>query len=574
VAGLSPGTGQTLPNINGSLPNINAAITFVASNLLVGFDMDGGSAGLSATSATSFTINVGRFRRTGASGVTAINLAGSGNTGNFDFRSVSAAGGNTGVSINNLIGHFVVAGNDLGVTPNGGTISGFGLNGMEFKTVSGGSPSVSLTRMTLNANGTSRVNNCASDIVTSNNLACVANLYLQATTNVALDTVTITNSGQQGINGNGVIGLTIINSTIDSNGASSFDSGLVLMNASNAVSITGTSVRNNRARGLHIGNGSGAMTFTTSISQYGRTGIGTADTQQGLLFQLYGTSNSTINATSITSSNNFGSVATNALQINADNGSPTLNGVVNTSTFDLNAAAVLVNAGGTANVTFNTTNSTAMTRSALQAINYTVLGGPAVTASLTGTISGNHIGDTGAGCEPAGSNCHAIDLNMGTNQKGQLHILVTANTIQTVGGGIVLLADGAANGTGTATANVKITNNNISSPGFATGRSAIELQGASTSLNNGLTLCTDVGGGNNTISGAWGSSGAGIFLRQRFTAAGTSWVLPGYGGPANNAGAAVETYLNGRNTNTATPAQSLATTTTGAFTNGAACNTP
>jgi hypothetical protein len=291
---------------------------------------------------------------------------------------------------------------------------------------------------------------------------------------------------------------------------------------------------------------------------------------------LYGTSNSTIQATSITSLNNFGSVATNALQINADNGGPIVNGFVNNSTFDLNAAAVFVNAGGTANVTFNTTNSTAMTRSALQAINYTVLGGATVTASLTGTVSGNHIGDTGAGCEPAGTNCHAIDLNMGTNQRGQLHMLVTGNTIQTVGSGIVLLADGAATGTGPATANIKITNNSISNPGFATGRSAIELQGALTAANSGLTLCTDVGGGNNVISGAWNQAGAaaGIFLRQRFTTAGTSWVLPGYAGPANNGGLQVEAYLNARNTNTATPAQSLATTTTAAFTNGAACNTP
>ena len=138
---------------------------------------------------------------------------------------------------------------------------------------------------------------------------------------------------------------------------------------------------------MHIGNLSGTMTLNTSSSSYGRTAAGNSDTQQGILLQLQGTSNSTINASSLTFTNNIGisggTVSTNAFQINADNGGPTVTGSIKSSSFDNYAAAVFVNAGGTANVTFDTMDNLTMTRTNLQAINYTILGGGAgITAKL------------------------------------------------------------------------------------------------------------------------------------------------------------------------------------------------
>src|SRR5262249_24054929 len=130
---------------------------------------------------------------------------------------------------------------------------------------------------------------------------------------------------------------------------------------------------------------------------------------------------------------------------------------------------------------------------------------------------------------------------------------------------------------GTAKVHLLITRNSISAPGFISGRAAIELAGATSSANPNITCCTDIGGTSlqNVISGTWssGSSQSGDYCPQRFRGA-NSWVLPGYSGPAKNAGGQVETYLNGRNSNTATPFPSTASTTTAAFANGGPCSTP
>ena len=87
-----------------------------------------------------------------------------------------------------------------------------------------------------------------------NNLNCVANLYLQNLSNVSLDNLSVTGSGQQGINGNGVSGFSLLNSSVTSNGNESFEDGLIFQNLSGTVTITNTIIKNNAARQVHIGN--------------------------------------------------------------------------------------------------------------------------------------------------------------------------------------------------------------------------------------------------------------------------------------------------------------------------------
>jgi CSLREA domain-containing protein len=520
----------------------------------------------------------------------ALNVAGGVTIGanGFNFKSISANGGSKGIVLNTTgtaagNGGLTVTG--TGTTAgSGGTIQNTTSNGIDIKTAK----NISLKNMTINANGTSQTvsgpsSSCGGDLAVGNNLSCVANIFMQSVTTASFDRFTVTNSGQQGINGNAVNGLSITNSTITGNGNEGFENGILLQNQSGTTTITDNTIQDNRARQIHIGNTSGTMTLTlggtSSNSLVGRTVVpGNGDAQQGVLLQLQGTSNSTVNASKLTINNslfnNGGNVYTNAFQINADNGGPTVNGSITSSSFDRYASGVFVNAGGTANVTFDVMNNLTMTHGNLDAINYTILGGGAgVTAKITGTISDNTIN----GCEPANTNCHGIDLNTGTNQNGELHLKIDHNNVQQTGAGITLLADGATVAS-TGKVHLKITRNTISNPGFATGRAAIELQATlSSPAGANMSICTDVGGAGlqNIISGAWstGSSQSGIFLRHRFSAP-SSWVLPGYAGPANNSGAQVEAYLNGRNTNTATPFQSTASTNNSGYANGAACTTP
>ena len=449
---------------------------------------------------------------------------------------------------------------------------------------------VTLKNMNLTGNGQNQTvaggsSSCGADIVTGNNLSCVANAYLSTVTGATFNNCSITGSGQQGINGNAVNGLTITNCTINSNGNESFEGGILLQNTTGTLSVTGTSVRENRARQLQIGNGSGTMTFNTSTSQYGHAsgGTGTAESQQGILMQLFGTSNSTINATTLTFTNHEGvGFTTNAFQVNADNGGPIVNGSITGSTFDSNAAHVFVNAGGTATITFDTMNNTTMTHADLQGINYTVLGGSAaITANVTGTISGNNIGTAGAnGCTLASTNCHAIDINSGEQWNGQMHLKIASNIIQKVAQGIIFTLSGGSGVTPSVQA--KVTGNSVTNSTLPSAGEAIKLNTTVTSTNPTISVCWDVGGGgalNNTVTGDWatGSSQASLYLRERFSG-NASIRLPGYGGSSID-DAAVTAYLNGRNSITAGPSAgqvAVLVTHSGTtpFVGGAACTTP
>lgn len=486
------------------------------------------------------------------------------------FKSISAgtAGGGPvkGISLD-------TTGNQGGLTVTGtGTTAGSGgtIQKGTHGVYASNTINLSLSNMNIINNGLNQTvagsaSTAGGDIVTGNNLSAVANVTLFTVTNVTLTNLNITGSSQMGLNGNAVNGLTITNSNINSNGNESFESGIILQNASGTISISGTSVRDNRARELQIGNGSGSMTLNLTNSQFGHTnaGTGTNESQQGVLLQLFGTSNTTINATTLTIANNEGiGFTANGFQINADNGGPVVSGSISSSTFDNNAAHVIVNAAGTSTVTFDTLNNATMTKAALQAIDYAVLGGSnAITANLTGTISGNTINNSGL---PA-ANAHGIDINSGSTWAGQMHIKIANNNISGVSGGIITTLDGndAAN-SGSPRADIRITGNTLTPIAGAT-EEAIKLNAATTSSHPKLTVGWDVGGAGalaNTVSGHWanGSSEASVYLRNRFTAA-SSIILPGYGGGAAD-DAAVQSYLAGRNSIAAPGGTGVATLVT------------
>ena len=119
--------------------------------------------------------------------------------------------------------------------------------------------------------------------------------------------------------------------------------------------------------------------------------------------------------------------------------------------------------------------------------------------------------------------------------------MIDSNTIQGTGGGVTLLADGAA-APGTGKVHLKITRNSMTNPGGGALaiRGAIELQAALSSPGGpNISVCTDIGGASvqNTISGNWGhgSSDSGIYLRQRFSAA-NSWICPDTAAPMPHRG--------------------------------------
>src|SRR5947207_11276326 len=104
---------------------------------------------------------------------------------------------------------------------------------------------------------------CSNDFSASNNLSCVANLNLQTMTGVTLTNLSITNSGQEGINGNNVTSFSLKNSTVTGNGNTSAEEGLNFQGMFGTCDITDTTVQNNAQVQIRIENlTSGALDLT------------------------------------------------------------------------------------------------------------------------------------------------------------------------------------------------------------------------------------------------------------------------------------------------------------------------
>src|SRR5205085_5808000 len=417
---------------------------------------------------------------------------------------------------------------------------------------------------------------CGGDLVAGNNLACVANLFIQTASTVVVDKLTVTGSGQMGINGNAVNGLSITNCSITGNGNESSENGVTLQNTTGTLTFNNNTVVDNAARQMYVAqNGAQTMTFNTTSTSFSRTVDGTASAGQGLLIDLYGSSATTFTGTSLTFSHAQGLTQQNALAINVNSTATMTGSSISNSNFDLQAAGVIITSGSNGNVTFDTINNI-INHNAIQGILYGFLGA-AGTGSLTGTIQSNQIGNTAIGCNTAGASCAGISINSGNDWHGQMHLKVDSNTVRQVTGGILLTIDGAAAGT-TPQAHVKITKNTIHTPS-GNADDAIRITQATLSANPNISGCYDVGGATfqNVIAGDWAgaSAASSIFFRQRFSGNGT-FAMPGCGG-ANTDDAAVQTYLDGRNTITAPSGGFVKTlvTHTGVtpFANGA-CVTP
>jgi large repetitive protein len=594
LGGLTPGMGQTLPTTGGTNPNINAPITFVSSNSLQGFDMDGAAAQLTGNTATNFVVSLGRFRRSASN--TGIQLIGGPNSGTFTFRSVSVSGGagigNNGVVIQNLAGSFNVLGLDS-LTPNGGTISGFGGHGMTFTNVatcpsvgSCGGTAVVLNHMNVSGNGISQSNapntaTCDGSFTTGNNTGCTANLNLQNVEGVAILDSKFNTGGQMGINGNNVYAFSLDgNSQVQSNGNEPLESGILFLNLHGTSAIRNSAVNNNAASQVVVAmTNAGASALSLSVANINfLNAAGGANRRSGLVLKGAAPGTTTLNISGSQFTENGGASGTGAVELTA--GTPTaplnLNGQIDTSTLRNSLNGVNLTVNSSSNVAFHTVNNTMFTGIGSAAIAYETLAG--ATGTVQGRITGNTIGDVltaGSACQAA-TNCIGMWLQHsgGPSNTSALQLTVSGNTIQEIRGsyGISLVGNGGGS------AHTLVSNNVLRNPrGDATQLEAIDVNYA-TSTPSTLTVCSDVR--NNTISSAgsvspWGawlipliSSQIDIHLRQRNT---VNVRLPGYGGGAQDP-AAVQAFVTGNNGG-ATSLAEVDLTATG-FLGGAACTTP
>jgi hypothetical protein len=496
----------------------------------------------------------------GSDGSTAATTSGgvidlSGMTLGVTLRSARSNGGTNGIRLHTTTGSFTVTG--TGTTAgSGGTVQNATQRGASLTSAA----NVTLKNMNFTNNATTQTVSgvtCGSNLVTSDNLACVASIYLQNTTNSAFDGVVVDGSSQIGINGNGVNGFSLTNSEVKNAGNEAFESGLLFQNLSGTVTLTNANIHNNASRQMFVENLAGSMTMSVSGSSLSNSSAATG--QQGLLVDLVNSASAIVNVSSSTFSNN-GAGNGNAVQINGAN-SATLNVTIIGSSFQTNAAGIVLAAVGAANLTYDINNNPVFTGNALQAIN--IFQGVPSTGTVSGKITNNVIGTTGvpgSACQVLSSNCHGIDMIGSGN--GTFAATVSGNQIRQVGGfGIA----GRAN-TVAEVMNLKISANTIAEPFGLSPLNAIFVQSGSVGTAT-TSVCADIIG--NSIAGIWDPSASNTAIRVRNRFAGTQFRLPGYAGAGNDT-TAVAAFLSGQNGG----ASASATINANIFGGGAACPTP
>src|SRR5439155_1313338 len=118
----------------------------------------------------------------------------------FTFHKIVANGADNGVIVASITGGFTVNG-DSNTAGTGGTIQNTTNSGMKFTS----SNNITLKNMNLTNDAQTQVvtgpsSSCGGDLAVGNNLSCIAGLFLQTTTTVVLNNLSISGSKQQGIN--------------------------------------------------------------------------------------------------------------------------------------------------------------------------------------------------------------------------------------------------------------------------------------------------------------------------------------------------------------------------------------
>lgn len=395
--------------------------------------------------------------------------------------------------------------------------------------------------MTLSGNGVSQTvpgsdTHCGGALTTGDNLQCVANLYLQAINKITLDNMTISNSGQAGINGNDVTDFVLTNSTVNNNGTAlaTGENGINFQNLRGTSKVEDTNITDNASCQFCNTTLTGTLTLDVKRTNLATMTIGnsahwpaTGASGHAIESSAFTSATMTLRVDGVTLQNMVGQGVLSNVQ-----GSSTLTGYVKNTTFSYDGAGVNIQTNNTANVnTFDVMNNTFVGMS-LSAINYGMAAGS--TGTLRGTISDNHIGisgSAGSACDlvasPPQNNCAGI--TMSKFDAGALQVLVKSNTMYNVGqNGITVTSDLGG------TVDVKIQSNTIHepynsiTPVHATGN-AIQVN-LGTGNGAGQTACVDLGGAgtlkndidgaeNPSIGGPFGwdpnNPGRGMYIRSR-----------------------------------------------------------
>lgn len=461
-----------------------------------------------------------------ASSVPAIDIAGTSAASkvalNITLTSVSANGGNKGMTLSNATGSFTI--NGTGTTGgSGGTIQNIANRGIELIEVQG----ITIKNMNLtNAN-------TAEGPVTSNTDNSNANAAIHGSNVAGLTLDRILVSGtvvQMGINLRGGSNFNLTNSTINQSGTATIveEGNIYAMNVGGTNSIVNSALKNPGGRAAYFRNNNVNMTRLNVTN----SSFEDAASASCLLFEGAGNS---VMSLKIQGTCQFLRPGTSGIEVYANNTSQ-IEADIQGATIDIGSGNDLgkgidIAASGTASIKFNVVNNTS-----------DYLGGPGFNffafngGYLEGNVTGNTLTNNGDNESTEGSFQGITFSTEGTTARGVLKINNNTinNSLNGVGIGILPAS------TGGALSSVIADNNTVTltGSGFAHG---LYLNAVGGTSNNG-TLCVSVT--NNDVSLSpnspfaagyrAGTAGTTLNVQQAGASASAAWTA-GANTPSNSA---------------------------------------
>ena len=564
------------PGLVKTLSTGTAAAVDLQNNTGANITFSGGDLSIATTTGTGFSATGGGTVQVTADDNTISSVSGTAlnvqNTtigaGDLVFRSISAGNAtadpdpSAGIVLNNTgsTGGLTVTG--TGVAGSGGTLQNIAGSGVRATSARDLSLSwMNLTNASTVDGGTS-AGTCSNADVSS----CNGAVDLDNVTGVSLTRLAISGSEEHGIVGRDVTNFAMANTTVQSAGDEAHEHGVKFLGLYGTSSVTSSSVTNSAEANFRVLNTSGTLTLTVTGSTFSNNSNGLGG--DGFLVDAQSTANVTVNVSGSTFTANkddhFNVTGANSAVVNVTFANNTLSGGHPSAV----GQGIALRAGGTYAGTFtydldnNTVNGAIPT-----AINVG-FGSTAAGGVLRGRIRNNDVGTAGVAVSgSAQGSCILAEAN-GTGT-GTHTVSITNNIVRRCfDKGIDLLAsrDGSNN------MNATVTGNNVDEivdGGAANSRDAIRLEtGSSLATETGL-VCFDASG--NTLNAAFLDE---IRIRQRSNA---TVRMPGYtGGAADDA--AVQTYLRNRNTVGGAGTVTVTHTAAAPFQNtspaGSACPTP
>ncbi|MEZ4570092.1 MAG: hypothetical protein R2849_07155 [Thermomicrobiales bacterium] len=526
---LNTGASQAVSLIN----NTGSTISF--SNGGLDIDTSGSANGFNATGGGTVTVTgTGNTVSTTAGTGIAININNTtiGASG-MTFLSVNANGAQYGIRLNTTgAGAFTVTG--AGTTDgSGGTIQNIGQRGAEFISAS----NISLSNMTFaNANQT---DGAASDGTSGGNENTDENgaIHLQSVSNVSLTNVDINGTQQHGINGNLVTNLDITNSVIENTGDEIWESGVYIFQLRGTQAggedsvFDNTTIRDSGQFNVFVRNNAATNAPGGAMDRLVFQNCAFADSGNSVAGDHVTISNrNTANFQTVVSSCTFTAVVDQTSDsIQVDAGDTSRSDVqITGSSFVNGNLAINISGSGTAATTFDVSNNPSITSRGSSGVNIASNG----SASMSGTVNSNTISSSIA-------NNNGFGIDVVVDATGSAVVSADDNTIS----GLAVGFRGGARNAGTGTADLTLSNNNITTGGnFAF--NAIQLFSGNGSGGESNAVCVNLS--SNTTATGFGDD---EYFLEQYT--GNTFQLQGFAGNGTIA-ADVEAFVAGTDTGSPT----------------------